>query len=344
MLLKLEDLQHSYGPHQLTFEGVSFSLKPGELFCLLGPSGCGKSTLLQCLAGFEHPQKGRVIFKDQDITKLAPETRGMGLVFQDYSLFPHLTIQQNITYGLRQQSKDEKKKRCHELLELFNLGHHALKFPHELSGGEQQRVAIARAMAPKPELILFDEAFSNLDPTLRKTLRQELKDLLHETKTSAIFITHDQEEAFDLGERIGILYEGKLQQIGSAFELYHSPQTEFMARFIGSNQFIQGQNMGNGQIATALGEIPIDISEDLKEVLVYLPYSSLKLQPVGEGQFRGEIKRKSFQGETYLYDVYVPELEKEFSRISDTKDFSWGQEVGLSIDTQKLNRAFPRFI
>lgn len=344
MLLQIEGLQHSYAPHQLTFTDLSFSLEKGELFCLLGPSGCGKSTLLQCLAGFEKPQKGRVILKGSDITQLPPEKRGIGLVFQDYSLFPHLTIEQNITYGLRHFSKQQKRERCLELLELFNLTRHQKKFPHELSGGEQQRVAIARAMAPKPELILFDEAFSNLDPSLRKNLRQELKDLLHQTQTSAIFITHDQEEAFDMGERIGILYEGKLQQIGPAFELYHFPETEFMARFIGSNQFIDGKNLGDGQVETSLGKIKLSLPDELKDVLVYLPYSSFKLHAVGEGQFRGKIKRKSFQGESYRYDVSIPKLEKEFSQIQDIRDFKWGEEIELSIDTEKINRAFPRFI
>lgn len=344
MLLKIECLQHSYAPHQMTFEDLSFSLEKGELFCLLGPSGCGKSTLLQCLAGFEKPKQGRITLNGKDITHLPPEKRGIGLVFQDYSLFPHLTIEQNITYGLRHYSKKQKQERCFELLKLFNLTSHQKKYPHELSGGEQQRVAIARAMAPKPELILFDEAFSNLDPSLRKKLRQELKDLLYQTQTSAIFITHDQEEAFDMGQRIGILYDGKLQQIGPAFELYHFPKTEFMARFIGSNQFIEGKCLGGGLIETALGNIKLELPSEHSEVLVYLPYSSFKLHTRGEGQLKAQVKRKSFQGETYLYDVYIANLEKEFSQIRDVRDFKWGEEVDLSIDTSKIGQAFPRFI
>lgn len=343
IILEAKNLTHSYQEGVSTFQDLSFSLYEHEIFCLLGPSGCGKSTLLQCLTGFESPLSGEIIFKGKNLQGVAPEKRGFGLVFQDYSLFPHLTIADNISYGLGSADKKTKDARVQELLALLNLKGHEKKYPFELSGGEQQRVAIARAMAPSPELILFDEPFSNLDPALRENLRLEVKDILLETKTSAIFITHDQEEAFDLGDRIGVLHQGKIQQVGTPFELYHQPQTEFIARFLGSNHFIHATQK-DGVLETSFGVFPKpENCPEAQELLIYIPHSHLSLDQDLKGS-EATVLRRYFRGESYSYDVRLNASAQEFTHITDLRELKIGQKVKVHIKREGLQTTFPRFL
>nr|WP_246246516.1 ABC transporter ATP-binding protein [Paenibacillus lemnae] len=216
-------------------EQVQLQVREGEFFSLLGPSGCGKTTLLNMIAGFLDPTTGRIMIGERDVTDLPPYRRGLGIVFQDYALFPHLTVFQNVAYGLkvRKLSKSEVKRRVDEALALVQLSSMAERRPHQLSGGQRQRVAIARALAIEPSVLLLDEPLSNLDAKLRKDMQTELKTIQRRTGITTILVTHDQEEALSLSDRIGILGHGRLQQVGTPLEVYRQPANRFVADFIG---------------------------------------------------------------------------------------------------------------
>ncbi len=344
MLLKMTDLSHQYSNQKhSTFSGINLNLEAGEIFCLLGPSGCGKSTLLQCLLGFEEIKTGRIEFKKQDLRGVPAEKRGIGLVFQDYALFPHMTVGKNICFGIHHLPSNEQQQRLSSLLKTVDLIGYENKFPHQLSGGEQQRVAIARAIAPSPALILFDEPFSNLDPALRKTLRFDLKKLLKDEGITGFFITHDQEEAFDLADRVALMSEGKIHQVSTPENLYHHPETEFVARFIGSEIFLKGKVSAESKdIETAMGKLSLAHSfTHHAEVKIYLPFQSLSLSQIAaDHAVPANIVRRSFQGETYSYDLEVPSLELDIKNFRDSTAFSSNQMIYLKIDLEKLEKVF----
>lgn len=344
MILKITDISHQYANQKnLTFNGINLSLEAGEIFCLLGPSGCGKSTLLQCLLGFEEIKTGSIEFMGLSLKGIPAEKRGIGLVFQDYALFPHLNVEKNICFGIHQRPPSEQKQRLSSLLKTVDLEGYEKKFPHQLSGGEQQRVAIARALAPSPALILFDEPFSNLDPALRKSLRYDLKKLLKNEGTTGFFITHDQEEAFDLADRVALMSEGQIHQVSTPEFLYHYPETEFVARFIGSEIFLNGRvSADNKDIETKLGVLKLTHSfAKGEEVKVYLPFKALSLsEKSGEHALATQILRKSFQGETYSYDLSVPSLEIEIKNYRDYQSLDSNQQAYLKIDLSKLEVVF----
>ncbi len=230
-MLRLENLSKSYGKVRAV-ENVSLGLAD-ETLALLGPSGCGKSTLLRLIAGLEQPDSGTLYLGERDITQVPPQSRGFGMVFQDYALFPHLNVEKNIAFGLAGKSSVEKNKRVNELLELVGLSHYEKRRIHELSGGEQQRVALARALAPKPKILLLDEPLSNLDLTLRDTLKQELRSILSSLGIGAVYVTHDQGEAFALSQRIAVMRQGSIVQVALQSELYNRPNSPWVARFLG---------------------------------------------------------------------------------------------------------------
>jgi ABC-type Fe3+/spermidine/putrescine transport system ATPase subunit len=230
-MLRLEAISKSYGALRAV-ENVSLELSD-ETLALLGPSGCGKSTLLRLIAGLEQPDSGTLYLNERGITNVPPQSRGFGLVFQDYALFPHLNVEKNIAFGLAGKTPEEKRKRVSELLELVGLSHYEKRRIHELSGGEQQRVALARALAPKPEILLLDEPLSNLDLTLRDTLKQELRSILSSLGIGAVYVTHDQGEAFALSQRIAVMKQGSIVQVAPQSELYYQPANAWVARFLG---------------------------------------------------------------------------------------------------------------
>ncbi|WP_243443257.1 ABC transporter ATP-binding protein [Psychrobacter sp. JCM 18903] len=242
--------------------GLSLELKQGEIGCFLGYSGCGKTTALRAIAGLEQSRDGTVLLNNQCLTDktdrnsyaVAPAKRGMGMVFQDYALFGHLSVAKNIAFGLNKWSAADKKSRVAEMLELVELSEHADKRPNELSGGQQQRVALARALAPKPKLLLLDEPFSNLDVVLRESLAMNVRDILKRTNTTAILVTHDQNEAFALADKVGVMHKGKLVQWATPSELYHEPISPFVAEFVGEGAMIDGI-IKEGHVETALGDI-----------------------------------------------------------------------------------------
>jgi putative spermidine/putrescine transport system ATP-binding protein/putrescine transport system ATP-binding protein len=224
-------------------DGVSFSIASGEIVALLGPSGCGKTTILRCIAGFERPNTGSIFIADADVTNLRPYERNVGLLFQHYALFPHMTVAENVAYGLyyRGAPKSEIPARVKEMLELVRLPGFEGRRPHQLSGGQQQRVALARALATRPGLVLLDEPLSALDAKLRQELREELKQLLAIVGSTAIVVTHDQEEAMSLGERVFVMNRGKIVQIGAPGEVYRRPVSRFVADFMGRTNWLHGR-------------------------------------------------------------------------------------------------------
>jgi ABC-type Fe3+/spermidine/putrescine transport system ATPase subunit len=243
--LRVNGLTKYYG-EQLILEDVSFSLAEGESLVLLGPSGSGKTTILRILAGLDAPDSGEIYLKGRHIEHLRARERNMGVIFQHYALFPRMTVAENIAFGLkiRGVKKQNRFEKADEMLTMIGMTEHRDKYPSQLSGGQQQRVAIARALAYEPELLLFDESFSALDPQTRVGLRREIRALLRRLRVPAIFITHDQEEAMEMGDQIAILNRGRLEQIGSPYEVYTEPQTEFVATFLGAANVVRAEQHG----------------------------------------------------------------------------------------------------
>ncbi len=238
--LQIQELSHSFGDNAV-LRGVSFEAERGEIVALLGPSGSGKTTLLRSIAGFETPQAGQILVEGRDVAALPPAKRGFGMVFQSYALFPHLDVGRNVSFGLETQgTREGVSERVAEMLGLVELQGFESRRVGEISGGQQQRVALARALAPRPSLLMLDEPLSNLDPSLRERTRAELRAALKSVGMTTLLVTHEQEEAFDLGDRVAVLHEGRLDQIASPRDLYSSPETPFVARFIGRSSVLRG--------------------------------------------------------------------------------------------------------
>ena len=239
--VQLLDLHRSYG-HVHALDGLTLEIAPGEMVALLGPSGCGKTTALRSLAGLDEPDSGRIVVDGRDISGVPASRRDMGVVFQAYSLFPNMSARDNVAYGLRLRKVDgaERKRRVDELLDLVGLGRHAGHYPHQLSGGQQQRVALARALAIQPKVLLLDEPLSALDAKVRRLLREEIRRIQIMVGTTALFVTHDQEEALALGDRVGVMSGGRLEQIAPPAELYDRPRTAFVAEFVGLTNRLPG--------------------------------------------------------------------------------------------------------
>jgi sulfate/thiosulfate transport system ATP-binding protein len=253
-------------------EDINFRVDEGEIFVLLGASGSGKTTILRIIAGLENPDSGRVMLHGKDVTRLPARERGTGVIFQSYALFPKMNVERNIGFGLklRRQQNSSIKNRVDELIELVHLGDHRTKFPSQLSGGQQQRVAIARALAYDPEVLLFDEPFGALDAQIRTTLRREIKSLLKKINVPSIFITHDQEEALELGDRLAVLNAGRIQQQGTPFEVYMRPETEYVATFLGAANLLLGLIRENRFVSD-------EVSLDLEDVGHFREGQSVKL-------------------------------------------------------------------
>ncbi|MGK7888600.1 MAG: ABC transporter ATP-binding protein [Leptolyngbyaceae cyanobacterium] len=274
-VLAISGIQRTFaGAAMPAVNQVAFSLQQGELLGLLGPSGCGKTTLLRLVAGFDRPQSGNITLGGIEVTGpntwVPPERRGIGMVFQDYALFPHLTVAKNVAFGLNHRRKGilggaslpptAKRQRVSEVLDLVGLAGMANRYPHQLSGGQQQRVALARALAPKPPMVLLDEPLSNLDATVRLQLRQELRNILKSVGATGIFVTHDQEEALSVCDRVAVMANGCLEQIGTPQELYCQPASRFIAEFIVQANFLPAQSVGNCW-STELGQIAMAVAQ-----------------------------------------------------------------------------------
>ncbi len=285
---------------------VSLELEEGKFLALLGPSGCGKTTLLRLFAGFDVPDSGTIEICDRMVSGdgvfLPPENRKVGIVFQDYALFPHLDVSANVAFGIA--NRVDRKERTAEMLSLVGLEGMEHRMPHELSGGEQQRVALARALAPDPKVLLLDEPFSNLDADLRIRIRAEIKDILTYAGATVIFVTHDQHEALFMGDLVGVMSVGHVEQVDTPQVMFEKPATPFVARFIGLADFITG-TIKNGQLVTEVGNIPAQeqMPEDETVSIMLRPtHVSINPDPNGIGVIKGRV----FQGGHYLYQVQLP--------------------------------------
>jgi putative spermidine/putrescine transport system ATP-binding protein len=256
--LSIENVAKQYGGRTVLHD-ISLELPPGEFLSLLGPSGCGKTTLLRILAGFEQADEGRVLLGDKDITGLSANQRNMGMVFQAYSLFPNMSAADNVRFGLRVRKIDaaEQRRRVDEMLELVGLAEHADKYPHQLSGGQQQRVALARALAIKPTLLLLDEPLSALDAKVRVQLRDEIRRIQRETGITTVFVTHDQEEALSISDRVAVMYGGDLVQIGAPADIYQEPAHGFVAQFIGISSVLSGKVVDGDKGVIAINDMQL---------------------------------------------------------------------------------------
>ena len=329
-LLALERVTKRYAPDRHpAVDTLTLTVQQGEILALLGPSGCGKTTTLRLIAGFETPDSGRVVIRGETMAGprrwVPPEARGVGIVFQDYALFPHLTVAQNVGFGLKPLGPSARQERLGQILELVGLQSFRNRFPHELSGGQQQRVAVARVLAPAPALVLLDEPFSNLDADLRAQMREEVEKLLRNTGTTGIFVTHDQEEAFTLSDRVGVLNEGRLEQLDTPERIYHHPATPFVAEFVGAADFLPGLVTTQG-IVTELGIFANTEGGDIGEkVKVMIRPDDVSFIPSPDGQ--GVIVRRYFRGSENLYSIRLPSGHRVHSSQASSSVYPNGTRV-----------------
>jgi iron(III) transport system ATP-binding protein len=343
--LSLVDLTLRFG-RTLAVENVSLDLPTGVIGCLLGPSGCGKTSILRTVAGFESPSAGVVRLHGDTVAGAGwgqpPEQRRVGMIFQDLALFPHLTVADNVGFGLPRKPTHARRRRVAELLDLVGLPGMERRYPHHLSGGQQQRVAIARALAPKPDILLLDEPFSSLDVALRDTLPRELRHILREAETTALLVTHDQAEAFAMADIVGVMQAGRLQQWDSAYNLYHRPETPFVADFIGQGTRIAGVMAGPGRVRTALGLLEGQVSHEYPpgtEVDVLVRPDDVVIDPDGPGV--AVIEERLFRGANFLYTLELPDGTRLPSLKASHEHYSPGAKVNLRADFTHLV-LFPR--
>lgn len=322
--VSVQKLQKSYAGSPV-FENIDCRIERGEFVTLLGPSGCGKSTLLRCIAGLTPVDSGQILLDGHDIVPLSPQKRGIGMVFQSYALFPNMTVEQNVAFGLRMQKvkADESQARVREALELVELGNFAGRYPHQLSGGQCQRVALARSLVTRPRLLLLDEPLSALDARIRKHLREQIRAIQRELGLTTIFVTHDQEEALTLSDRIFLMNQGRIVQSGDAETLYTAPVDLFAAGFIGN------YNLLDADSASRLLQRPVASRLAIRPESITLGIN---------GELDAEVRSHSLLGNVIRYRVQVREVELVVDVLnrSPADLHADGQRVSLSIDPTAL--------
>jgi len=339
-LLALDAVAQSYGDVAV-LNGVSFRLARGEIACLLGTSGGGKTTVLRCIAGFERLAAGEIRLDSQVVSRpgmlVPPEHRRIGMVFQDYALFPHRNVAGNVAFGLQSLEHAQRDRRVDELLEIVGLAHAGKRYPHELSGGQQQRVALARALAPRPQLLLLDEPFSNLDVELRERLSSEVRAILKQQNTTALLVTHDQHEAFNFADEIGIMHAGRIQQWDTAYNLYHRPTSRLVADFIGQGVFITGTVDNERNVRCELGVLtsntPLGHAAGTAVDVLVRPDDVLHDDA---SPFRAEVTQKAFRGASFLYTLQLPQGSRILSLVPSHHDHAIGESIGLRVEIDHL--------
>jgi len=339
-LLKLDQVDVGFGKNTIV-DDVSFTLAEGDIGCLLGPSGCGKTTLLRSIAGFEPVRRGSIEIRDRLVSSPAqlipPEKRNVGMVFQDFALFPHLTVAENISFGIRNDSSSEQAQRVNQLLQHVALGGYGNRYPHQLSGGQQQRIALARALAPRPQILLLDEPFSSLDADLRESLATEVRALLKSEGITALLVTHDQQEAFAMADKAGVMYHGRMLQWDTPYELYHEPTYHLVANFIGHGVLLRGAITAEQKVLTPLGllhgdEVPDNAAGEQVDVLVRPDDIIID----DSSERRATIVGKGFRGAHYLYTVELTDGTQVFCMSSSHHQYSLGSEIGLRLNIDHL--------
>lgn len=328
--LQVQQVSVCYGA-QSVVEQVSFELAQGQIGCLLGASGCGKTTLLRSLAGLEPLSSGAIVLHGQLLSQVQrlvpPQQRQMGMVFQDYALFPHLNVAENIQFGLRDADRTSKRQRVNELLSLVRLDSLGQRRLHELSGGQQQRVALARALAPQPKLLLLDEPFSNLDVLLRAQLAQEVREILKASQTTAILVTHDQHEAFAMADQIGFMQQGRLLQWDTPYKIYHQPVSAAVANFVGEGVLIAGQMQGS-RVHTALGLFqPLQPQPDGQAVQVLIRPDDIVHDDASPLQ--AKVLQRAFRGAEFLYTVQLLQGDVLQTLVPSHHDHALGEWIGI---------------
>ena len=336
--LQVADLSHRFG-QRLVVDEVTLAIAPGEVHCLVGPSGCGKTTTLRLIAGLEALQAGRIALNGRLLagagTLLPPERRRVGLMFQDFALFPHLRVGENVAFGLNGRDRRGRDRRVAELLAAVNMSAYARVYPHTLSGGEQQRVALARALAPAPELMLLDEAFSALDTSLRAQVRDETLALLRDAGTPVLLVTHDAEEAIRVGDRIHAMLAGRVVQSGAPSELYAAPVNPFVAGFFGPVNRFQGR-VDHGEVATPLGHArAVSLAEGTAVVTIVRP-EALRVAAPGAGGMPARVLVKRDLGPVHILHLGLADGSNVKVRQAGQTEAAVGDEVEINLDPRHL--------
>ncbi len=339
-VLQIDRASQTYGNHPVV-RNLSLTLEEGTIGCLLGESGCGKTTVLRTIAGFEPLLDGEIRIDGEPVSRrgwsLPPERRAVGFVFQDYALFPHLTVFENVAFGLRQVGRSTRVLRVNEMLETIGLADTRDRYPHELSGGQQQRIALARALAPRPRLLLMDEPFSNLDVALREKLSTEVREVLKRDRTTALLVTHNQHEAFAVADRVGVMQGGEIRQWAPPHELYHRPADPYVADFVGEGSLLRGVVQADGQVATDLGVLgksgtadhaPGDVVRVLvrPEDVIHEDASTV----------RAEVLRQTFRGANTLYALRLAGGGRVLALVPSHCQHQPGEAIGIRSDVRHL--------
>lgn len=339
MSITLHNINKSF-EHVNVLENINFSIKQGELVALLGPSGCGKTTLLRIIAGLETASSGQIYFADREVTKLSAKQRDIGFVFQNYALFRHMNVAENVAFGLKMKPRSVRlnktaiDERVNQLLELVQLDHFAKRYPDQLSGGQRQRVALARALASKPNVLLLDEPFSALDAKVRKDLRRWLRDFHHELSVTSIFVTHDQEEALEVADRIILMNQGHIEQIGTPAEVYKQPKTAFVAHFLGDVNLLYGYIENNTLI---IGDFHKDMREqgtwpDQSTIAYVRPHEISIAKIARKNDIQGEVVRIHTAGPTVFLEIAVAGQPKHIDVSISYRQYEQQQvEIGDTV-------------
>ena len=338
--LQVDGLDAGYDDLQVLNQ-VSFSLKPGEIGCMLGPSGCGKTTVLRSIAGFENAWSGRILIDEVEVStsgfSLPPERRNIGMVFQDFALFPHLKVEENVRFGLQLLERREQQGRVQEMLAIVGMLAYAQAYPHQLSGGQQQRVALARALAPRPSILLLDEPFSNMDVELREQLAREVRNILKQENNTAVLVTHDQNEAFAMADQICVMNEGSVMQQGSGYDLYHRPANRFVADFIGQGVIIpatvESPNVVKTELGLIRGEDAIDAAPgSLVDVLIR-PDDIVHDDDSPESAI---VVEKAFRGADFLYFLRMDSGVEVLCLAPSHHDHKINERIGIRLNVDHL--------
>lgn len=346
--LHVQSLAHRFGSKEV-LKGVTFSLLPGEIGCLLGPSGCGKTTVLRLIAGFDAPRDGEIYLADRRVSApgmaVPPEARKIGMMFQDYALFPHLTVAGNIGFGLRHLDPDARAHRLSAMLETVGLSGRANAYPHELSGGQQQRVALARAIAPQPKLLLLDEPFSNLDVVLREKLALEVREILKNEGITGLLVTHDQFEAFAIADTVGVMTDGVIQQWDTPYNLYHEPHTRFIADFIGQGVFLPGKVLSGDTIAIELGNLAAGKASEYEAGAQTMFHCGDAVEVLirpddivhdDASTLVAEVARKAFRGAEFIYTLRLPSGAQVLALVPSHHNHAVGEKIGIRLEVDHV--------